>query len=123
MGGLQQLLNPLRSLLLDQLAELEDRVDFEEDLPPPWMALPRPPTCGSNCRVLPSSPAPSTRSARWPMCSTSPAQGSAHKHNESSLLVAPCQPGEPSQGWHVRSGEIRGEIGDDQLYVQIIEIP
>jgi len=33
-GGLQQRLNPLRSLLLDQLAELEARVDFEEDLPP-----------------------------------------------------------------------------------------
>ena len=33
-GGLQQRLTPLRSLLLDQLAELEARVDFEEDLPP-----------------------------------------------------------------------------------------
>jgi tRNA modification GTPase len=33
-GGLQQRLNPLRSRLLDQLAELEARVDFEEDLPP-----------------------------------------------------------------------------------------
>jgi len=33
-GGLQQRLSPLRSRLLDQLAELEARVDFEEDLPP-----------------------------------------------------------------------------------------
>ncbi|MEB3235357.1 MAG: tRNA uridine-5-carboxymethylaminomethyl(34) synthesis GTPase MnmE [Cyanobacteriota bacterium] len=33
-GGLQQRLAPLRSRLLDQLAELEARVDFEEDLPP-----------------------------------------------------------------------------------------
>ena len=33
-GGLQQQLGGLRSQLLDQLAELEARVDFEEDLPP-----------------------------------------------------------------------------------------
>ena len=33
-GGLQRRLGALRSRLLDQLAELEARVDFEEDLPP-----------------------------------------------------------------------------------------
>ncbi|MCP9889958.1 tRNA uridine-5-carboxymethylaminomethyl(34) synthesis GTPase MnmE [Cyanobium sp. Aljojuca 7D2] len=33
-GGLQRRLGGLRSRLLDQLAELEARVDFEEDLPP-----------------------------------------------------------------------------------------
>jgi tRNA modification GTPase len=33
-GGLQQRIGALRSRLLDQLAELEARVDFEEDLPP-----------------------------------------------------------------------------------------
>ncbi len=33
-GGLQRRLTALRSRLLDQLAELEARVDFEEDLPP-----------------------------------------------------------------------------------------
>jgi len=33
-GGLQQCMAALRSRLLDQLAELEARVDFEEDLPP-----------------------------------------------------------------------------------------
>ncbi len=33
-GGLQQRLSALRARLLDQLAELEARVDFEEDLPP-----------------------------------------------------------------------------------------
>ena len=33
-GGLQQRLGWLRGRLLDQLAELEARVDFEEDLPP-----------------------------------------------------------------------------------------
>jgi len=33
-GGLQQRLSGLRERLLDQLAELEARVDFEEDLPP-----------------------------------------------------------------------------------------
>ncbi len=33
-GGLQQCLGGLRGRLLDQLAELEARVDFEEDLPP-----------------------------------------------------------------------------------------
>ena len=33
-GGLQQRLGGLRERLLDQLAELEARVDFEEDLPP-----------------------------------------------------------------------------------------
>jgi len=33
-GGLQQRLGGLRGRLLDQLAELEARVDFEEDLPP-----------------------------------------------------------------------------------------
>jgi len=33
-GGLQQSLGGLRGRLLDQLAELEARVDFEEDLPP-----------------------------------------------------------------------------------------
>jgi tRNA modification GTPase len=33
-GGLQRRIGALRSQLLDQLAELEARVDFEEDLPP-----------------------------------------------------------------------------------------
>ena len=33
-GGLQQQISALRERLLDQLAELEARVDFEEDLPP-----------------------------------------------------------------------------------------
>jgi len=33
-GGLQQRIGGLRERLLDQLAELEARVDFEEDLPP-----------------------------------------------------------------------------------------
>jgi tRNA modification GTPase len=33
-GGLQRRLTDLRGRLLDQLAELEARVDFEEDLPP-----------------------------------------------------------------------------------------
>jgi tRNA modification GTPase len=33
-GGLQQCIGALRERLLDQLAELEARVDFEEDLPP-----------------------------------------------------------------------------------------
>ncbi len=33
-GGLQRRINALRDRLLDQLAELEARVDFEEDLPP-----------------------------------------------------------------------------------------
>jgi len=33
-GGLQQRIGALRERLLDQLAELEARVDFEEDLPP-----------------------------------------------------------------------------------------
>ena len=33
-GGLQQQIGGLREQLLDQLAELEARVDFEEDLPP-----------------------------------------------------------------------------------------
>jgi tRNA modification GTPase len=33
-GGLQQRISGLRERLLDQLAELEARVDFEEDLPP-----------------------------------------------------------------------------------------
>ncbi|KMM16613.1 tRNA uridine-5-carboxymethylaminomethyl(34) synthesis GTPase MnmE, partial [Synechococcus sp. GFB01] len=33
-GGLQRRLTALRGRLLDQLAELEARVDFEEDLPP-----------------------------------------------------------------------------------------
>ncbi len=33
-GGLQRRINALRERLLDQLAELEARVDFEEDLPP-----------------------------------------------------------------------------------------
>ena len=33
-GGLQRQINRLRERLLDQLAELEARVDFEEDLPP-----------------------------------------------------------------------------------------
>jgi tRNA modification GTPase len=33
-GGLQQQISGLRERLLDQLAELEARVDFEEDLPP-----------------------------------------------------------------------------------------
>ncbi|MEB3276583.1 MAG: tRNA uridine-5-carboxymethylaminomethyl(34) synthesis GTPase MnmE [Cyanobacteriota bacterium] len=33
-GGLQRRLSALRGRLLDQLAELEARVDFEEDLPP-----------------------------------------------------------------------------------------
>ena len=33
-GGVQQCLSALRESLLDQLAELEARVDFEEDLPP-----------------------------------------------------------------------------------------
>ena len=33
-GGLQQQIGALRERLLDQLAELEARVDFEEDLPP-----------------------------------------------------------------------------------------
>jgi tRNA modification GTPase len=33
-GGLQRRLGALRGRLLDQLAELEARVDFEEDLPP-----------------------------------------------------------------------------------------
>ena len=33
-GGLQQPISALRERLLDQLAELEARVDFEEDLPP-----------------------------------------------------------------------------------------
>ena len=33
-GGLQQCIGGLRERLLDQLAELEARVDFEEDLPP-----------------------------------------------------------------------------------------
>ncbi|MFN6133621.1 MAG: tRNA uridine-5-carboxymethylaminomethyl(34) synthesis GTPase MnmE [Synechococcaceae cyanobacterium] len=33
-GGLQRRIEALRSQLLDQLAELEARVDFEEDLPP-----------------------------------------------------------------------------------------
>jgi tRNA modification GTPase len=33
-GGLQQRIGGLRGRLLDQLAELEARVDFEEDLPP-----------------------------------------------------------------------------------------
>jgi tRNA modification GTPase len=33
-GGLQQRIGTLRERLLDQLAELEARVDFEEDLPP-----------------------------------------------------------------------------------------
>jgi tRNA modification GTPase len=33
-GGLQRRINGLRERLLDQLAELEARVDFEEDLPP-----------------------------------------------------------------------------------------
>jgi tRNA modification GTPase len=33
-GGLQQRISALRERLLDQLAELEARVDFEEDLPP-----------------------------------------------------------------------------------------
>jgi tRNA modification GTPase len=33
-GGLQQQITALRERLLDQLAELEARVDFEEDLPP-----------------------------------------------------------------------------------------
>ena len=33
-GGLQQRIGALRECLLDQLAELEARVDFEEDLPP-----------------------------------------------------------------------------------------
>jgi tRNA modification GTPase len=33
-GGLQRRINGLRECLLDQLAELEARVDFEEDLPP-----------------------------------------------------------------------------------------
>jgi tRNA modification GTPase len=33
-GGLQRRLTALRSRLLDQLAELEARVDFEDDLPP-----------------------------------------------------------------------------------------
>ena len=33
-GGLQRRLGALRERLLDQLAELEARVDFEEDLPP-----------------------------------------------------------------------------------------
>jgi len=33
-GGLQRRLTALRARLLDQLAELEARVDFEEDLPP-----------------------------------------------------------------------------------------
>jgi tRNA modification GTPase len=33
-GGLQQRISRLRSGLLDQLAELEARLDFEEDLPP-----------------------------------------------------------------------------------------
>lgn len=33
-GGLQRRLGALRSLLLDQLAELEARVDFEDELPP-----------------------------------------------------------------------------------------
>ena len=33
-GGLQRRINDLRERLLDQLAELEARLDFEEDLPP-----------------------------------------------------------------------------------------
>jgi tRNA modification GTPase len=33
-GGIQQRITPLRERLLDQLSELEARVDFEEDLPP-----------------------------------------------------------------------------------------
>jgi len=33
-GGLQRRINALREQLLDQLAELEARLDFEEDLPP-----------------------------------------------------------------------------------------
>jgi tRNA modification GTPase len=33
-GGLQQQINLLRERLLDQMVELEARVDFEEDLPP-----------------------------------------------------------------------------------------
>jgi len=33
-GGVQRRINALRERLLDQLAELEARVDFEEDLPP-----------------------------------------------------------------------------------------
>ena len=33
-GGLQERINGLRERLLDQLAELEARVDFEDDLPP-----------------------------------------------------------------------------------------
>jgi len=33
-GGLQRRIEALRQQLLDQLAELEARVDFEEDLPP-----------------------------------------------------------------------------------------
>lgn len=33
-GGLQRRINALRERLLDQLAELEARLDFEEDLPP-----------------------------------------------------------------------------------------
>jgi tRNA modification GTPase len=33
-GGLQQRISGLRERLLDQLAELEARVDFEDDLPP-----------------------------------------------------------------------------------------
>ncbi|MFM7696266.1 MAG: tRNA uridine-5-carboxymethylaminomethyl(34) synthesis GTPase MnmE, partial [Vulcanococcus sp.] len=33
-GGLQQRITALRERLLDQLAELEERVDFEDDLPP-----------------------------------------------------------------------------------------
>lgn len=33
-GGIQQHVNALRQRLLDQLSELEARVDFEEDLPP-----------------------------------------------------------------------------------------
>ena len=33
-GGVQQQISALRERLLDQLAELEARVDFEEDLPP-----------------------------------------------------------------------------------------
>lgn len=35
-GGLQLRIGALRERLLDQLAELEARVDFEEDLPPRW---------------------------------------------------------------------------------------